>query len=175
MLAFLATWRLWIELGLLAALGATIGVQRIQIEDGKAARAADQVTFDQQKLRAADARAAEIEANRAEEQRRAAADQESINAKDQQLAQERADRVIADAASGRLQQRFAAALAAARRAAGNSTPPGSSTPAPAADLPTDMFRRVLEAAGQYRDAAESALESGELAEREYDSLKKDPS
>lgn len=170
MIGFLATWRLWLELGLAAALCAVIGVQHVEIEHERAGRATDQAAFDHERIRATDARMAEIEANRAEEQRRTAAIQEKVDEKDQQLARARADRVIADAATGRLQQRFAAAVAAARQAARDPDAVASGAAASAGDLPADMFRRLGEIGRQYRDAAESAITAGELAERSYDAL-----
>lgn len=170
MMAFLTTWRIWLELGVLAGLLGCLGLQNIELQHEKAGRAGDQTSFDRERIRAVDARMAEVEANRAEEQRRTAAIQEKVDEKDQQLARARADRVIADAATGRLQQRFAAAVAAARQAARDPSAVAGGASAPAGDLPADMFRRLGEIGRQYRDAAEDAITAGELAEGQYDAL-----
>lgn len=170
MIGFLTTWRIWLELGVLAALLACLGFQNVELAHEKAGRADDRAGYAEQRSLADKAARAQDALYRADEARIHKDQQEKIDEKDQQLARARADRVIADAADGRLQQRYAAAVAAARQAARDPAPVASSASAPAGDLQTDMFRRLGEIGRQYRDAAEAALTAGELAEGEYDAL-----
>lgn len=170
MIGFLSTWRIYFEAGILVVLLAALGAQNVVLERERAGRATDLASYTGERARAAETAQKAIADARTEEQRRTAAIQEKVDEKDKQLAQARADRVIADAATGRLQQRYAAALAAARAAARDPAAPASSASAPPADLPANMFSGLLEVARQYRDAAEDALTSGELAERSYDAL-----
>lgn len=170
MIGFLSTWRIYFEAGILVILLAALGAQNVMLEHERAGRADDKANYSTERAKAAIATLKAVADARDEGQRRTAAIQEKIDEKDKQLAQARADRIIADAATGRLQQRYAAALAAARAAARDPAAPASSAAAPAGDLPADMFSGLLEVARQYRDAAEDAITSGELAERSYDAL-----
>lgn len=167
----LGTW-LWPVVGV-AALGmlATIGWLNYRVDNLKEDLLVQGAKFDHERLLASQASAIAEAKNRATEKQWRDDQQEKLDEAEKQLTQERADRVIADAAAGRLQQRYAAAVAAAREAARNPAPAVGSTAAPTSDLPADMFSRVLEIAGQYRDAAEAALTAGELAERNYDALR----
>ena len=117
--------------------------------------------------------AAASEAARIEEQRRAAAQKEATDEADKKLARARADVLIADAASGRLQQRYAALLAAAR---GGQAPvdTGSAQPGPTADdaalLLAELQRRLDARAGELAQYADSARIAGQTCERAYDAL-----
>ncbi len=91
---------------------------------------------------------------------------EALDAAAKQLAAARADGAGARAATDRLRRTYAAALAASRGASAVGASPAAS----ALDLPADLFSRVVDAAQQYRDAAEDALTAGELCERSYDAL-----
>lgn len=171
LLAFFGAYRLAIELVVLGVLTAALGVQTWRLHSEQADNATQRVSVAEERGLASRANAKESERIRAAELQVRADQQEKLDAKERQLTQERADRVIADAAAGRLLQRYHAAVAAAREAAGSAAPATGSPAAAAADLPADMFSRVLEAARQYRDAAESALSAGELAEGYYDALR----
>lgn len=153
-----------------AALVAALGAQTWRLHSEQTGRADDRAGMAEERLLASRATALEEARNRAEETRVRAEQREKIDEKDRQLAQAQADRVAADAAAGRLRERFAAALASAGQAPRDPTVVAGGAPAPSADLPADMFGRVLEIARQYRDAAESAITAGELAEGSYDSL-----
>ncbi len=162
----------WIGIGLIVlSLLAIIGRDQIVIAGLRTKIAEGAAAFSDYRREAATAARAGEAAARAEERRTATIIQEALDERELQLARERADRVIADAAAGRLQQRYAAALAASRAASGSSTAAGGSAPEPAADLPADLFGGLLEVARQYRDAAEDAITRGELAERSYDALR----
>jgi hypothetical protein len=167
----LGAW-LWPVVGVFAlGMVATIGWLNYRVEDLKEDLSLQGAKFTEARLLASKASAAQEARFRADEQAVRNDQQEKLDEAEKQITQARADRVIADAAAGRLQQRFAAALAAAREAARSPAPAGSGTTAPTGDLPADMFGRVLEVARQYRDAAETALTAGELAERDYDALR----
>ena len=108
---------------------------------------------------------------RAEEQRRIAAHQEIVDATERKLTQVRADAAIADAAAGRLQQRVAALVAEARRAAENSGPAGTSPPAgDPIQLLADLQRRADEAAGVLARLADERGAAGSACEAAYDAL-----
>jgi len=157
-----------------AALLAGLGTQTWRLHTEQAGRATDRASMAEERLLASRATALEEARNRAEETRVRGEQQEKINEKDRQLARAQADRVDADAATGKLRERFAAAFASARQATRDPTVVAGGAAAPASDLPADMFGRVLEIARQYRDAAESAITAGELAEGSYDSLRSTP-
>lgn len=122
--------------------------------------------------RAAAARQA-MDAARAEEQRRAAAHQEALDAYEAQLTRARADAVIAGAAAGRLQQRVAALVAAARdrAAAGN---PGPAAPGQAADdaagVLADVLGRCVARAELLARVADERGTAGSACQRAYEAL-----
>lgn len=108
---------------------------------------------------------------RAREQQWASAQKEIVDATERKLTQARADAVIADAASGRLQQRVAALVAEARRAATNPGPAGASPPAgDPIQLLADLQRRADEAAGILARIADERGAAGAACERAYDAL-----
>lgn len=161
----------WIGVGLVAlALIGVIGVDKVTLAGLRVTVAnGERALSDYRREAAVAARAAEGAA-RSEERRIAATIQEKLDERDHQLVRARADRVIADAATGRLQLRYAAALADSRATRTDPGTAGGSAAAPPGDLPADLFGGLLVVARQYRDAAEDAITAGELAERAYDAL-----
>lgn len=170
LLSKLSPFLLYVECSVLAGLALWGGVQthRLAISKAETVEVRNAWTLDRAQATAAALK--QTNDYRAETDRRNAEHLKAIDEKDQQIARQVADRVIADAASGELRKRYAAALAASRAATGNPVAVGSGSPAPASDLPADMFSGLLSVAQQYRDAAEDAITRGELAEREYDAL-----
>lgn len=159
-----------------AAIGAgvmavAIGVQTMRLDHAKTELAEQAETFSEQRLIASRARAAEESHERDIEQARAAALQEAADEATRQLTQARADAFVADAASGRLQQRVAALVAAARQAGGHSQVAGASPPTddPAAVL-ADMQLRADETAGELARIADERGVAGAACERAYDAL-----
>lgn len=113
------------------------------------------------------------ESQRAEEARRIAAQKEIEDAHQEALQKARADAAIADAAAGRLRQRVADLIAAARSSqAGLDTSPVAGSPAacPADDLLAGVLSRAIEAAGQLATAADQSRAAGAACEAEYNSL-----
>lgn len=144
---------------------------RAGYDRGMAVAARIQAAWDADKVRAASAALRESEAARAEEQRRAEAQREVVEAYERQIQKVRADAAIADAAAGRLRDRVAALVAAARQAAQH---PGAAASGPATDDATGMLAdvlgrcvtriRFLAAVADQRGAA------GQACERSYDAL-----
>jgi hypothetical protein len=116
-----------------------------------------------------------MEANRAEEQRRAASLQGNVDEAEKKLAAARADIAIRDAAAGRLQQRVATLVARAREAARNPQPAASSAPA---DDPAGMLADVLgRCVARVRLLATVADErgiAGNACQASYDALSPEP-
>ena len=139
----------------------------------RAGRAAVQAMWDAAELRRAAVAAAAQLAARAEEQRRAAAHQEALDAYEAQLARARADAAIADAAAGRLRQRVAALIRAARGDSGGADP-GVAPPGPAAQDPAgllaDVLGRCVERVRFLAAAADERGAAGQACERAYDAL-----
>jgi hypothetical protein len=167
LLAFFAPLGWWAAL----ALAGLVGVQTLRVDHALRDMAEMKAAWSTDRQHAADlARKAEADA-RAEEQRRAAAQKEITDEYERRIQASRADAAVADAAAGRLQQRVAALVAAARQAASH---PGVVVPSAPADDPTGMFAdvlgrcvarvRVLAAVADERGAA------GTACEREYDAL-----
>lgn len=108
---------------------------------------------------------------RAEEQRRAAAHQEIVDATERKLTQVRADAAIADAAAGKLQQRVAALVAEARRAATNPGPAGASPPASdPADVLANVLGSCVAAVRQLAVIADERGAAGNACEQSYGAL-----
>jgi Protein of unknown function (DUF2514) len=151
----------WLGVGLvLLGLLVMIGADKITIAGLRSKLAtAKLVMADHLRKDAAAAERAEIK-ERKEEARRAAAQQKADDDHTAQLTRARSDALIADAAAGRLQQRYAALVAARRQAGSDPAAAPSGTAEPAG----------LSIARQYVDAAEDAITRGELAERRYQAL-----
>lgn len=128
-----------------------------------------QAEFTTAKVQAAADRAASAASAAQEGTRRVLAQQGAINAKDQELAAERA----AAAAAADAGQRLRNQLAATRARCGAPHPPAvsSSAPAPAAeDLHAYVQRRLDEAADGIARYAGEAAAAGRACERSYDAL-----
>lgn len=172
MIGFLNTWRLYLEVGVLAVLLVALGAQHVEVEHERAGRATDQLSFDKERIRASEARIVEVEAARVEEQRRTAAIQGKTDEAEKKLAVARADIAVRDAAAGRLQQRVAALVTAAREAARDPAPAVTSTTAedPAGML-ADVLGRCVARVRLLATVADERGIAGGLAEQAYDSLK----
>jgi hypothetical protein len=163
---------LWPVVGA-AALGmlATVGWLSYRVSDLKEDLQGQGAKFNEERLLASRATAREEAKNRAEEKRVRDAQQEKIDAAEQTIARERADRAIADAAAGRLSQRLDAYLASARKAARDPTPAQASPPA---DDPTGVLAELLgRCSARVRLLASVADErgtAGQLCEQSYDTL-----
>ena len=154
-----------------AALLLALSVQTHRVKTAKAETAEVRTAWTLQRAQATEAALAQATAYRVEEQRRQTAHQEIINEADRKILAARADAVIADAASGRLQQRTASLVAAAREAARH---PGTAVPsAPAGDpveLLANLQRRADQAAGDMARIADERGAAGSACEAAYDSL-----
>jgi len=170
-LALLGGW-LWPAIGAAAlAMLLAIGIQTKRVSWAKAETAEVKTAWAADRARAAEvARKAEADA-RTEEQRRVAAHKEITDALEAQLTQVRADAVIAAAASGRLQQRVAALVAAARQGAGNTPSAQGGAPADdAAGVLANLQRLADERAGILARIADERGAAGRACELAYEAL-----
>ncbi|MDN8056387.1 DUF2514 family protein [Burkholderia multivorans] len=119
------------------------------------------------KAAAAQAQAKAVDAARAEEQRRTAAQQEIANDANQQRTAALADAFAARAAASSLQQRVDQLVAAARHPA---TSAGSPAAGDALDLLADVLGRADEAAGELAKIADERGIAGKQCEADYDAL-----
>ncbi|WP_164885116.1 DUF2514 family protein [Rubrivivax rivuli] len=137
-----------------------------------------QVVLERERGEWANERAAAAEVSRLaaravqiEEQRRRKALQEALDDAERVAQQERADRVVADAVAGRLHDRIAALVTAARFAARNS---GATLGGPAAeDAPgmlADVLGQCIARARLLADVADARGRAGALCERAHDAL-----
>ncbi|MBN3500930.1 DUF2514 family protein [Burkholderia cenocepacia] len=110
---------------------------------------------------------AAVDAARAEEQRRTAAQSEIANDANQQRTTALADAFAARAAAGSLQQRVDQLVAAARNPA---TAAGSPAAGDALDLLADVLGRADQRAGELAEYADRARIAGQQCERDYDAL-----
>jgi len=110
---------------------------------------------------------AAINAARAEEQRRTAAQQEIAKDANQQRTAALADAFAARAAAGSLQQCVDRLVAAARHSAATA---GSPATGDALDLLAELFGRTDEAAGEFARIADERGIAGQQCERSYDAL-----
>lgn len=149
--------------------GDTAGYNR-----GMAVAAKVQATLDKERREWADERAAAAESARlaakaalAETMRRTQALQEAVNAAELVAQRERADRVVADAAAGRLRERIDALVTAARN-------PGLAIGSPPTDDATgvlaDVLGRCVARVQRLAAIADERGRAGQLCERAYDAL-----
>ncbi|WP_175710364.1 DUF2514 family protein [Burkholderia ambifaria] len=110
---------------------------------------------------------AAINAARAEEQRRTAAQQEIAKDANQQRTAALADAFAARAAAGSLQQRVDQLVAAARHPAAAAGGPATGD---ALDLLAELFGRADERAGELAKIADERGIAGQQCERSYDAL-----
>jgi hypothetical protein len=160
---------------LAAAALATIGAEYVVIQHKDAEYLALGAAFGKAKLAASQAALQADEAQRAIETARVTAQAEVQDEYDSKVAAAQADAASAVAASGSLQHRYAAALAALRRAGSHPAAPGVSPAVPGADpadLLADMQHRLDAAAGQLADVAVARGLRAAECEADYDALKK---
>ena len=154
-----------------AALLLALSVQTHRVKTAKAETVEVRTAWTLQRAQATEAALAQATAYRIEEQRRQTAHQEIIDEADRKILAARADAVIADAASGRLQQRIASLVAATREAARH---PGVAVPsAPAGDpveLLANLQRRADQAAGDMARIADERGAAGNACVAAYESL-----
>lgn len=132
---------------------------------------ADRVAWAAEKAEAAEASAVEQAHARAEEQRRAKAHQELVDEYEKRLQIVRADAAIADAAAGRLRERVAALISAARFTARNPGPAFGGAPADdAAGVLADVFGRCVERVQRLAAIADERGAAGAACVRAYESL-----
>ncbi len=166
--------RAWLAGGIALVLAVLVGsctVQTGRLHNTQRALATEKT---ERKAEHDAAQAAAIKASaeyRAREQQWATAQKEISDEADRKLTQVRADAAIADAAAGRLQQRVAALVAEARRAATSPGPAGASAPAgdPIGML-ADLQRRADEAAGVLARIADERGAAGDACVRAYEAL-----
>ena len=176
MIAALLPYR-WMAMALLAAAAVGfMGIQRAQIAGLRADLAEGKAAWSAERAQAAKLSQAAEAAARIEEQRRFLAQQEALDAAEQKAVQARTDAARASDAAGRLQQRIAALVAQAGRAAAN---PATAASSPAASDPTGMLADVLSrCAARVRllaDLADQRGAAGELCVQSYEALTTAPS
>lgn len=157
---------------LCVVLAIALGAQTLRLADERAAHA---VTKQEQSIREAvmqrHARA-QVDAARAEEQRRVAALQEVIDEAEKSRDLARADAVAAADVGRRLRAQLGAAAAARYCPAGNPAATGAGPPAEAPpDLLADVQRRLDEAADGIARFADEAAGAGAACEASYRTLK----
>ncbi|MDN7729246.1 DUF2514 family protein [Burkholderia orbicola] len=108
-----------------------------------------------------------VDAARAEEQRRTAAQSENAKDANRQRTAALADAFAARAAAGSLQQRVDQLVAAAHHPAAST---GSSATGDALDLLADVLGRADQRAGELAEYADRARIAGQQCERDYDAL-----
>ncbi|HHT8835096.1 TPA: DUF2514 family protein [Burkholderia cenocepacia] len=113
------------------------------------------------------ARLEAVEAARAEEQRRTAAQSENAKDANKQRVAALADAFAARAAAGSLQQRVDQLVAAARHPAAAAGSPAASD---SLDLLADVLGRADQRAGELAEYADRARIAGQQCERDYDAL-----
>lgn len=129
--------------------------------------------WDAERVRLYAVAASAAAAARAEETRRSLAQAAIEEAHAKELVRLRADAAVADAAAGRLRERVAALIAAARRdSAGTDPAPGPVGPAAAgAELVlADVLGRCVARVRQLADLADERGAAGVSCERQYDAL-----
>jgi hypothetical protein len=168
----------WLAPHLLPAAGVAvvalllgIGAQTVRLDHVRAELANLSTAWAKDRAERAEAARQAEAAARAEESRRAAAQQEVIDAHEKELARLRADAVIADAAAGRLRDRVAVLVAAARAAAADPAATGGRPAGPdPLDLLADLQRRADQRAGELAQVADERGAGWEACVSAYDAL-----
>lgn len=171
LLGRLGTW-LWPVIGV-AALGmlATIGWLNYRVDDLKEDVLLKDAKYTEERLLASRASQINEAKSRAQEKQWRDGQQEKIDAAEQTITQMRADRVIADAAAGRLLERFTALVARAREAARDSTPGQAGPPAPDPyGVLADVFESCVRNVRRLAAIADERGAAGQLCEQSYDAL-----
>jgi hypothetical protein len=162
---------IYVKAAVVLALLAAIGVQTLRADHFERDVAEVKAAWSADRAQAAE-RAQKAEADaRAKEQLWIKQQKERDDANDLKLQSLRADATLADAAAGRLQQRVAALVAAARQAA---TSPGPVQSGPPATDPAGMLANVLgrciERVRLLATVADERGAAGSLCERQYDEV-----
>jgi len=169
------SWLLPLAAAAGAALIAAAGVQTWRLHTEQAGRAGDRASMAEERLLASRVTLLDEQRNRAEEQRRRDEQQEKIDAAEKTAERERAARATADAAAGRLSQRVAALVTAAREAGSN---PQAVQPGQAASDPTgvlvDVLGRCVQRVRLLASVADERGNAGKLCEQSYDALTEHP-
>jgi hypothetical protein len=170
-----APYRLLAGIAAIAAITSAVWLNgsRHGLAKGRAETAVVQQRWDAERAAQTAAALAASEQARAEEQRRANAQQEIQDAHDKALAQARGDALLADAAAGRLRARIAVLIAAARGAEARDDSPSSHIGTPADDagsMLADVFGRCVERVRFLATVADERGAAGQSCERWADAL-----
>ncbi|URI08768.1 DUF2514 domain-containing protein [Aquincola tertiaricarbonis] len=160
--------------GVLVVLLGLLAVQTGRLQRAETAIQAERAGRAQDKATAAVAAASAVMAARAEEQRRTAAMQETVDVAQEQIAAARRDARAADGAADRLRQHVAALASRCGGPASDPAAAAGSAPAAGAGLVlADLFSRADERAGQLAEYADQARIAGQACERAYQALTKE--
>jgi hypothetical protein len=124
----------------------------------------------QDKQHAAEAQTKAVNAARAEEQRRTAAQSEIANDANTQRTAALADAFAARAAAGSLRDQIASLVRSAKAASNPAVGAGSPATGDALDLLADVLSQSDQRAGDLAAYADSARIAGQQCERDYDAL-----
>lgn len=162
---------LWLISGALCAVMAFASLQTYRLARARADLAVEQRDRATDAAHADQSARAQVERFRAQESQWADSQRKAIDEAEHKAAEARADALLADAARGRMQQRVADLVAAARRAAAHPAAPGASAPAEdAVGMLAELQRRADERAGVLARVADERGAAGALCERAYDAL-----
>lgn len=160
--------------GLLVLLLGLLAVQTGRLQQAQTAIQAERAGRAEDKAAAAMAAASAVMAARAEEQRRHAALQETVDVAKNDAARARADARAADGRHDRLRDYAATLAAGCGAAAGDPAAAVGSAPAAGPGLVlAELFRRADERAGQLAEYADQARIAGQACERAYLALTKE--
>ena len=168
---FTGQW-VWYAAGaaVLGMLG-TIGWLNYRVNDLKEDVQLKDAQYNEERLLASRASQLDEAKQRAKEKQWRDDQQEKIDAAEKTITQIRADSVIADAAAGRLLQRYSALVARAREAARDPAPgqAGPSAPDPYGML-ADVFESCVRRVRRLAAIADERGAAGQLCEQSYDAL-----
>lgn len=131
---------------------------------------AEKAEHAQDKEHAAEAQTQAVNAARAEEQRRTAAQSEIANDANTQRTAALADAFAARAAAGSLRDQVASLVRSAKAARHSTAAAGSAPTGDALDLLADVLGRADERAGELAKIADDSRIAGQQCERDYDAL-----
>ena len=153
------------------AIALFIGGQYVEIQHLHTTVATDKAAFAQAKQVAEAAALKQSEANRLTEEARAKAQREADDEAAHEIAIAQVDAAAAAVAATSLHDRYAAALAALRRASANpAADPSGKAAEGTARMLADVQQRMDTAARQLAALADARGAAGLACEREYDSL-----
>ena len=166
----------WIKLGGIAAIAiglvlGALGLHHHVYKQGyDAGAAAVQQKFDAAEKAAEEKRLADVQAARAEEQRRTNAQAEIANEATKQADAARADAAAANSAADGLRARVAQLIAASRAARNSAVASAGAAAGDPLDVLANVLARADRRAGDLAAYADSARVAGTTCERAYDSL-----